>query len=44
MCKPCVNWKFETAETWALRFDSAESLSKSVIKMNQTNYTFKFLF
>lgn len=24
MCKPCVNWKFETAETWGLRFDNAE--------------------
>lgn len=22
MCKSCVNWKFEAAETWGLRFDS----------------------
>lgn len=21
MCKSCVNWKFEAAETWGLRFD-----------------------
>lgn len=24
MCKSCVNWKFETAETWGLRFDNTE--------------------
>ncbi|XP_055304071.1 ionotropic receptor 93a isoform X1 [Sitodiplosis mosellana] len=23
-CKPCVNWKFESAETWGLRFDNTE--------------------
>lgn len=26
MCKPCVNWKFETAETWGLRFDNTDGI------------------
>lgn len=26
MCKPCVNWNFETAETWGLRFDNTEGI------------------
>ncbi|XP_031629410.1 ionotropic receptor 93a isoform X2 [Contarinia nasturtii] len=25
LCKPCVNWKFESIETWGLRFDMSES-------------------
>lgn len=29
MCKPCVNWKFETAETWGLRFDNAEGMLRA---------------
>lgn len=26
LCKPCVNWNFETAETWGLRFDNTEGI------------------
>lgn len=36
MCKPCVNWKFESTETWGLRFDSTKG-SLSELKMNSQN-------
>lgn len=43
LCKPCVNWKFESAETWGLRFDITEGLFIIFIEY-LTNYLIRFLF
>lgn len=45
-CTPCVKWKFETAETWGLRFDAIDGMFQNFCHFSNfiQNFNTKILF